>query len=144
MDGYCKGVTVISAVVSSVTLSSSFTACSEADVQMKAVKFPKCHLIPADDKLLQNEGLLCGPDQSVGMYGPQVPRLAVLAKPILCDLVDECVNFATAGGMIPNKKNWDKSHGSARSASPPSVRRCLCPATPLTSPKHVASSLWLP
>ena len=50
---YGKSSKVNKVVVTGVSLASSYSASSEADVQMKAVKFPKYHFIPSDDQLLK-------------------------------------------------------------------------------------------
>ena len=109
-------------VVTGVTPASSYSASSEADVQMKGVKFPKYHFIPSDDQLLKNEGFRV-PDQFVGKYGPKIPRLTVpyfislcqefygVTKPTISDLLDEGINFDDSEGVIPKKKNWDISQG---------------------------------
>jgi len=122
VDGYSKKTHVDRVVITSTTLSTTYTAKSEADVQMKAVKFPKYHFIPSDDKLLKNDGF-CVPDQFVGKYGPKIPRLTVpyfislceefygVTKMTLGESVDIDINYDSSDDVIPKKKNWDISQG---------------------------------
>ena len=72
--GYWKTVHVNSVEITSATPITAYKAVDKGDVMMKAVKFPKYHFIPSDDKLLENEGF-CVLDQFVGIYGPRIKKL---------------------------------------------------------------------
>ena len=85
---------------------------------MKAVKFPKYHFIPSDDKLLLNEGF-CVIDQFVGIYGPKIKKLTRdyfedlckefygVSKPTVTDLLD--IGTDSSGDEKPPA--WDISMG---------------------------------
>ena len=74
LKGYSKEVVVNDVDIFSVLDAATYKAKSEGDVLMKAVKYPKYHFIPSDDKLLENEGF-CVVDQFVGIYGPKIKKL---------------------------------------------------------------------
>ena len=71
LKGYSKDVVVNDVDFFSVVDAATYKAGKEGDVLMKAVKLPKYHFIPSDDKLLLSEGF-CVVDQFVGIYGPKI------------------------------------------------------------------------